>query len=483
MPPLPGAQPSAARGPAVAAPRSAGTVRAGSALPRAKSAAADVAATTPLDAATTTKPVELAASGGGRHVRGQPAGGTVLASHPPEAAAAGSIRTRTSKGKRQSTSGLQKKLCDLLDKVERLEAIRLSGERASGGDIAAQEHVLRLRDLGAPGTRHDWLWAVHPAFGDVLSPQEYLDCLRIRLGASDVARDDGRAHMVGCASCGAGVDARLFFAHASCCARAASTVGHTHLKRWLHRFSTAADPTARMEVPLAELSLPGGPPAVSTATPDAPLHTPQSTDIVPADVYLTAASSVGGAAGDTAVDCGITSPYTADAFKAAAKGQPEKVDGVANYTRAKNQLYGGPCNAVGVEFRAFVVSAFGRPSPAASSLVEAISRSALRRRGLSPDEADADCPVSIGGFWRGASVILARRLSRMYRCCAPRLPHSSDEERAGVAITYGGVREDFFLHLNAGPVAAGGRLRARRSHGAGVVGTFSDSALRAGSFA
>jgi len=172
----------------------------------------------------------------------------------------------------------------------------------------------------------------------------------------------------------------------------------------------------------------------------------------------------------------VVSPFTADAFQAAEQGEPDRVDGVAAYARAKVALYSEPCRRVAVDFQPFVVSAFGRPSATAGRLIKSISRVGQRR--LPAEDADSDELAGPSVWWRGVSVLLARRLSRMYDACKPSGPSSDDGERVGVAVLHGGLREDFLLHDGDPDVAASLAL----SGGDGVRGP-RDLAPHAGAFA
>ena len=379
---------------------------------------------------------------------------------------------KKSKGKRYRSSGLQHKLTQAADAASRRSAIAACAESARE-DLGAAERLIRLRDLGSPGVDHSWLWSIHEAFGACLSPEEYRVALRARLGAPDVAPDDGAVHSAICRLCGADVDARLFFAHSTCCARAAATVGHSELKRWLFGLARACDSGAKLEVPLGELGLPSPPSAPEDASSSGgPVLTPDSDSrLVPADIFIAAASSLGGASGETCIDVGITGPFTADGFRAARNGGANDFDCVQNYSRSKHNLYADPCSRANVDFSAFVLSGFGRPSPAAVNMVEALVRTGRRRQIGVPGSSESD---AIGSFWRGTSVILARRQARMYSACRPlgfggdiadsdppsssSSPSSSDASavagRTGAAVLHGGVRQDLLLHTGSRFVAA-----------------------------
>ena len=186
--------------------------------------------------------------------------------------------------------GLQRELCDLAD-ADRAAAL-------SEG-LAAQSRwpdVRRLAELRDPTVSHDWLWALNPAHGATVPPEEFATCVRVRLGA--FLTDEPSI----CARCGVCIADRTA-AHGLCCAAPEATRGHYSARDSLLNFVHLADPSATTEVP--EL------------IPDAPA-------LRPADIYSSSALP----GGQAALDIGICSPDAAGAGERKVEHYAEHLDGI-----------------------------------------------------------------------------------------------------------------------------------------------------------
>ena len=98
-----------------------------------------------------------------------------------------------------------------------------------------------LQDLCHPDTEHRWLWVLAACDDAVLSPTEFVDAVRLRLGADIFAGE------AACASCGGVLDSRC--RHALLCAPGASTSGHNRVRDTLLGAASLADGAAATGVP------------------------------------------------------------------------------------------------------------------------------------------------------------------------------------------------------------------------------------------
>ena len=99
------------------------------------------------------------------------------------------------------------------------------------------EEARRLQEVSDPGCSHDWLWGLDPHKGPVLSHQEYVTAVRLRLGAA------GPDEPVRCGNCGEAM-LSTSASHALCCAKGPSTRGHYAVRDRVHAFACSADPSA-----------------------------------------------------------------------------------------------------------------------------------------------------------------------------------------------------------------------------------------------
>ena len=92
----------------------------------------------------------------------------------------------------------------------------------------------RMRELRDSSTLHEWLDSSSPKRGAILSSNEFVDSLRLRLGASFT--EDGSE----CRKCGIPVDSRMV--HAQCCDRSNATKGHYRVRDCVHVLASIHDP-------------------------------------------------------------------------------------------------------------------------------------------------------------------------------------------------------------------------------------------------
>ena len=113
--------------------------------------------------------------------------------------------------------GLQQRLCAVVDDLrvdelsERMEASHRCGDKRC------------LHELRDPSVSHDWLWAINPAYGSHVPDEDYVTCVRLRLGAPII--DDA----VVCHRCGAAILDRAC-SHALCCSLGEATKGHNKVR-------------------------------------------------------------------------------------------------------------------------------------------------------------------------------------------------------------------------------------------------------------
>ena len=230
--------------------------------------------------------------------------------------------------------------------------------------------IVRLRELRDPSVSHEWMNALNPAHGPVLPPDEYVDAIKLRIGA--LVRDEPGP----CPRCGGVMDVRG--AHSQCCALGAATRGHYMVCHDVHMLASLGDPQTCAE--------PRG------LVPTRPM-------LRPADI-LTSATSRGLAA----LDVGICSPLATGAG----------FDCCDATFRRKTRVYKdilGELREQGVHYEPMVWSSFGRPHSATSQTLEQLARSGARRLGL------RDWRPILARCRRRIAVSLQRRLVAQLRDC------------------------------------------------------------------
>jgi hypothetical protein len=282
-----------------------------------------------------------------------------------------------------SGAHLQHDLLKALDEREVRDV--LEGLRGSS-DPAAVARGLRLADIASKNSHHDWLWAINPAHGFVLSSDSFCSALRIRLGLP-------LASYVGalpCAECGGGVEADDLGRHALLCAKGKRTIGHNMLRNHVASLAHISDPCTRTEVSWA-----------SPIPVDGAIVGRQR----PADI-LTTAAFIGGV-GPAALDVGITTPFTAEASRA------PHIDTLEAYRTKKLQQRDAGCKAVGWRYEPLIFSALGRAHDRTASIIHKLCHAASRAFGcVDPRRAEA-------AWWRNATTLLMERNARMIERCRP----------------------------------------------------------------
>ena len=198
-------------------------------------------------------------------------------------------------------------------------------------------------DLRHDSNDHSWLWSLNPAEGAIVPRRDYIDAVRIRIGAPLIA---GRSE---CACCGKSLEPDCL--HAMCCAPGAATVGHNRARDAIFALASLADGAAVTEVSGLIASRPA---------------------LRPADI-LTTAAIPGSLA---ALDIGVCSPDAEgsgdDACVAMRKGKCDK------YAPFFDELA-----ADGFTHLPIVMSCYGRHHPDGLQALRHMADVAARRHGYS----------------------------------------------------------------------------------------------------
>lgn len=226
---------------------------------------------------------------------------------------------------------LQHLLTGAIDAAELQQVLQDLGDRRQAAPVMRHR---RLADLGNADTDHSWLWAVNPAHGFVLHPDDYTTAVRLRLGLN-VAEYSGEEP---CGECGMRLVAEDIGPHALLCAKGRRTVGHNRVRDHLADLVRASDSTVQTEVGWG----------VAVCDGDACVDARRPADI------LTSAAPLGGV-GYVALDVGITTPHTAAAVARAG------LDVLDEYYKAKQRKYENAAAAAKWQYRPVIISAFGRP--------------------------------------------------------------------------------------------------------------------------
>ena len=219
----------------------------------------------------------------------------------------------------------------------------LRQEYANGQNYTA---LRRLDELSDKNIDHSWLWHLSKHHGPILSSEEFIEAVRVRLGAA------GPSEPVPCARCGREL-LDSAGAHAACCACAEATIGHYSVARQVLNAALQCDPSAESET--AGL-IPG-------------------TRLRPADVLTTALGNA-----TTALDVGITSP---DAIHAG-------LDCAETMYQRKIAYYGPHVAALeraNIDYLPLIWSSYGRPHARAIATLRTLSKRIARRRGAACADA------------------------------------------------------------------------------------------------
>jgi len=270
--------------------------------------------------------------------------------------------------------GLQRELCNLLD-AERAD------ELCAG---LARQHrwtdVRRLTELRDESVSHDWLWALNPAHGPTVPPEDFATCVRIRLGA--FLTDEPTL----CERCGTEIVERTA-AHGLCCASPEGTRGHYLVRDAVLPLVHLADPSATTEVP--EL------------IPNAPA-------LRPADIFSESALP----GGQAALDIGICSPDATNAGTDCCASMWSRKRG--HYSEHLEDMA-----SRGLRYVPLVFSCYGRAHADSAAALELVARQAARRLGVANHE-----PL-LRRARAGIGVAIMRRAAAMARACLPKLGRES----------------------------------------------------------
>ena len=195
----------------------------------------------------------------------------------------------------------------------------LRARHESAGNATA---VRRLDELSHPDTNHEWLWALSCHRGPLLDASDYVEAVRVRVGAA------GPSEPVPCNLCGCEL-LDSAGAHALCCSRAEATKGHHALARQVYDTAKICDPATEFEEPGL---IPG-------------------TRLRPADVLIGALGH-----GLTALDIGIASPDACNAGPdCVASMYARKIGDYAPYSDVLDRQ--------NILYQPLIWSVFGRPQP------------------------------------------------------------------------------------------------------------------------
>jgi hypothetical protein len=283
----------------------------------------------------------------------------------------------------QSSPRLQHQLLGIIDSAE-IKVI-LSG-LAGDASTHAKQRLQRLTDLSSKQTKHEWLWAINPAHGFVLTPDSFSVGLRLRLGLP-LATYPGP---LPCAECLQDVLAEDLGVHALSCAKGRRAVGHNKLRDHVASLARIADHCTIIEASGRSVYAGGG--------PDAP-------QLRPADI-LTSAAFLGGV-GSVAMDVGIASPHTAEA------STNPSVDVLDTYKRRKERKYEAVCSAANWQYKPLMFSAYGRAHDDTVHSIHRLCVAAGKAFG------GADIVRTETAWWRNAGTLLVERAARMVERCRP----------------------------------------------------------------
>ena len=266
-----------------------------------------------------------ASSAGGRHSRRiTPSDGDLDAEHPTAPDRRGAL-------------GIQKMASTYVDTCLR-EGLRQELQAAGSWDADR-----RLIELSDKHVDHSWMWNLSKHHGPVLAENEFVEAVRVRLGAA------GPSEPMPCSRCGGIYDTAG--SHASCCSIAEATRGLHAVANLVHKASLGCDPSAEIEVPGF---IPG-------------------TDLRPADVLTTTLGN-----GMTALDISIASPHAQQAGN----------DCTAATVQRKLAYYGPHLphlQRFNIEYMPMVWSSHGRPHAHTLSVLRTLSKRLSQRRGVASE--------------------------------------------------------------------------------------------------
>ncbi|CAK0846886.1 unnamed protein product [Prorocentrum cordatum] len=300
---------------------------------------------------------------------------------------------------------------DLTRVADRTLSTGLSRARASGDADA----VHRLQELCHPNQCHDWLWAISPHKGRIMTSEEFALAVRIRLGAG------GPDEEVVCANCGECIIGPSG-SHGLLCARGPCNAGHNAVRDDVYAFASAVDSSTELE-PIGLVS-------------SRPM-------LRPADVLTGVPDPSGRLA---ALDVGIIAPMAAGA-------SDDCVETMVCRKQRRADGFRSELEDSGIEYRVLAVSAFGRFHDEFPRVLQSIARAHARRRGT-------EAHVELRHVQTRIAVSIWRRAARMARACTPlAVDEDAVDEPADAAVA---ERSD--------PPASAAWAMARSSRGGGSGG-------------
>ena len=272
--------------------------------------------------------------------------------------------------------GLQAQFTKLVDQCV------VHGLRLEHNSAESWTDVRRLDELGDKSCNHDWLWALCPQHGPTLQTEEFVEAVRLRLGAG------GPTEPVPCRLCKDGV-LDSGGSHALQCSLAEATRGHNAVKNELLRVAKACDSSAEAE-PLGLI--------------------PSNPALRPADVFTSAATP----GRLSALDVGICSPEAAAAGADCTESMRQRK--LHFYAQHLTEL-----EAQNIVYKPLTWSCFGRPHAAVTEVLHYLCKQTARRRGLvRADVLQRRAEAAI-------TVEIWRRAARMTFACWPREAELADE--------------------------------------------------------
>eukprot|EP00973_Karenia_brevis_P028436 3918763-Karenia_brevis.AAC.2 len=234
---------------------------------------------------------------------------------------------------------LQRLILSFTDERHRLELLKACEDAQ---DISGSR---RLADLAHPECDHNWLWNLSKHKGPVMEPPQFVEALRLRLGAA------GPSEPCPCQLCGSTL-LDSAGSHALCCNLAEATRGHHRVAKQVYEPARQCDPSAELEAPGL---IPG-------------------TRLRPADVLTGALGH-----GLTALDIGIASPDASHA------GDDCTATMYANKL-ATYAPYSDVLDRQNITYQPLIWSAYGRPHPRTTAVLRTLATRLARRRGCSDAE-------------------------------------------------------------------------------------------------
>jgi hypothetical protein len=285
---------------------------------------------------------------------------------------------------RSSTRSLQQ---TFLDSTDAARVRTVLDELQASSAPEAKVRCRRLTDLASDLTNHEWLWAINPAHGYVLSARSFSTALKLRLGVPVAAFDGQRP----CAECGREITAPELGSHGLLCAKGRRVIGHNMLRDHVAALARVSDSSTTVEAAWASAMSVEGDRGTTTA--------PDIDGRRPADI-LTSATPLGGV-GFAALDVGITTPFTFDALR------DQSLDVLDEYRRRKLQAGTSRCRDAGWEYHPLILSAFGRPHETTAKVTHHLCVAASKAfGGMNIRRTEA-------AWWKNAGTLLMERAARM----------------------------------------------------------------------